>query len=227
MLEPFGVTTPWAGKDKLLVGPVFGQFDQAFHVLVGCHPPNVEQVGLIFELADGRLWFGGQRIHTVVNADRRRPESRVLLQVREHMVTDANYFIGAFQEPDLFSQGSPARESLLRVDHVEVMQGRDAMARAQWCAMSNVLVQLVPHIEAVRLPVKVLLARLSRQVGNVIAEDAMPLLRQVQMHLQAKILAPRFRKCCDVKTMLPGKFAQAVMKVPDVAKADADVSEMC
>ena len=42
-----------------------------------------------------------------------------------------------------------------------------------------------------------------------------------------KILAPRFRKCCDVKTMLPGKFAQAVMKVPDVAKADADVSEMC
>jgi hypothetical protein len=107
------------------------------------------------------------------------------------------------------------------------MQGGDAMACAQRWAMPDVLMQLVPNVEAVRLPVDVTLARLSCQVGNVLSEEAMPLFRQVEMHLKAKILAPRFRKCCDVKTMLPGKFTQAIMKVPDVSKADTDVSKRC
>lgn len=93
--------------------------------------------------------------------------------------------------------------------------------------MPDVLVQLVPDVEAVSLPVDVTLARLSRQIGNAISEDAMPLFRQVEMHLESKILTPRFRVCCDVKTMLPGKFAQAIVEVPDVAKADADVSKRC
>ncbi len=101
------------------------------------------------------------------------------------------------------------------------------MACAQGRAVPDVLVQLVPDIEAVRLPVEVALTGLSRQIGNGITEDAMPFLGQVEMHLEAEILAPSFRKCRDVKTMLPGEFAQAIMKVPDVAKADADVSKRC
>lgn len=81
------------------------------------------------------------------------------------------------------------------------------MACTQRWAMPDVLVQLVPDVEAVCLPVEVSLARLSRQVGYVVAEDAVPLFRQVEMDLETKILAPRFRKCCDVKAVLPGKFA--------------------
>lgn len=101
------------------------------------------------------------------------------------------------------------------------------MECAQRWAMPDVLVQLVPDVEALRLPVDVTLAWLSCQIGNAISEDAMPLFRHVEMHLEAKILAPRFRECCDVKTMLPGKLAQAIVEVPDVAKADADVSKRC
>ena len=50
-------------------------------------------------------------------------------QIRKDMVADANDFIRLVQEPNLFFQGSPAREALLRIHHVEVVQGGDAMAR--------------------------------------------------------------------------------------------------
>ncbi len=101
------------------------------------------------------------------------------------------------------------------------------MACSQRRAMPDVLVQLVPDVEAVRLPVEVTLARLSRQIGYAISEDAMPIFWQVEMHLEAKILAPSLRKCRDVKAMLSGKFAKAIVEMPDVAKADADVSKRC
>ena len=73
----------------------------------------------------------------------------------------------------------------------------------------------------------VALDRSSGQVGNAVTENAMPLFGQVEVHLEIKILSPGFRKCCDVKTILPGKFSQTIVEVPDVAKADADVPERC
>lgn len=101
------------------------------------------------------------------------------------------------------------------------------MACSQRRAMPDMLVQLVPDVEAVRLPVEVTLARLSRQIGYAISEDAMPIFWQVEMYLEAKILEPSLRICRDVKAMLSGKFAQAIVEMPDVAKADADVSKRC
>ena len=93
--------------------------------------------------------------------------------------------------------------------------------------MPDVLVQLVPYVEAEPVPVNVALARSSSQVGNILAEDAVPHFGQVKVHLETKILAPGFRKFCDVETILLGKFPQTIVEVPEVSKADANVPERC
>ena len=107
----------------------------------------------------------------------------------------------------MFPECAPSGEALFAVNHVQVVQCEDAMFGSDRWFEADVLMELMPYIKAQVLPMQVLLAVASWEIGHAASKHAMPFCRQVKMNLDLMVLFPPLRLAGNVDAELSGKFA--------------------
>ena len=226
VLHGLGVGAAGTGQHQRLLGPGGCQFNQRADVFARRHAAEVQQVGHVSQLENGlpgRLCQVGAAVVDHPHWFGRR--GQLARQVLGHVVRDGHHAINASQATCQAAAVALALEALFGAQEIQIVHRLQPPLSAQRRAQAIVLVERVPERKAHGPQVQPALGGVGLQVAHIVAKLAMPLLRQMEVQMQAVLLTQRDRPACQGQAQLARKLTQAVLPMGHAAQADAQVAQ--